>query len=294
LTIAVDGQSKTFAYNTGAGGNADTIDDFITNFNAGHYGVTASFDATAQKIVFARDPTNEDLALRGNQQNNPETPSFTITDSNFNARTPATSLLGALGASGINGVTQDATNAYAASDDGVANALVTMFGGNAGVPALEMQSAAAATAGTPATVALPAGVGDVRVGQVLTIDAQQGGGAPQENVVVTATGMNPSTGTSRSHSRRSTTTRQIIRSLPRRRRRCSSSTAGSSRSSASTRRPPRPETRRRRRSLRTSTASGRAFPASTSTKRHRISSSTRTRTPPPRGRSVRSTRSWAP
>jgi flagellar hook-associated protein 1 len=194
LSVTVDGVTQTFNYNTGAGGNSDSVDDFISSFNAAHLGVTASFDSSSQTIVFARDPTNEDLALRGAQQANPETPDFTISDSNFAAGNPAASLLGVLGASGINGVDQNATNAYAASDTSAANALTTMLSSNAGVPALETQSAAAAVAGTAMTVALPAGVNDVQVGQVLTIDAQKGGGAPQENVVVSAISVDPATG----------------------------------------------------------------------------------------------------
>jgi len=152
------------------GANATSIDNFITNFNAGHYGVTASFDTTSQRIVFARDPNNEDLVLRGNQQTNAQTPSFTISD------TPATGagILSALGASGINNVAQNASNAYAANDNGVANALVKTFQANVGVPALETTSPAAATAGTAITIALPNGVNNVAVGQVLTIGAQPG------------------------------------------------------------------------------------------------------------------------
>jgi flagellar hook-associated protein 1 FlgK len=193
ITVTVDGVTKTFNYNTAAGGNADTINDFITNFNALHAGVTASFDATSQTIVFARDPMNEDLALRGAQQGNPQTPSFTLTDSNFAAGNPAASLLGVLGANNISGVQQNASNAYAASDTSAANALTTMLSSNVGVPALETTSPAAATAGTPITVALPVGA-NVQVGQVLTIDATQGGGPPQENVTVTGISVNPTTG----------------------------------------------------------------------------------------------------
>jgi flagellar hook-associated protein 1 FlgK len=194
LTILVNGVSQTFNYNTGAGGNADTINDFITNFNAGHYGVTASFDSSSQEIVFARDPSNEDLVLRGAQQANPQTPSFTISDSNFAAGAPAASLIGVLGASGINGVAQNASNAYASDDNGTANSLVNLFQSNVGFPALETISPVAAVAGTPMTVALPSGVNNVAVGQTLTLDAQPGGAPPQENVVVTAISLDPATG----------------------------------------------------------------------------------------------------
>ncbi len=194
LTVTVNGVSQTFAYNTGVGGNADTINDFITNFNAAHMGVTASFNATGQTIVFARDPSNEDLALRGAQGSTPSSPTFAISDSNFVAGTPAVSLVGVLGASGINGVTQNATNAFAASDNGGANAMLTLFGSNVGVPPIQQNSPTAAVAGTPVTIALLAGVNEVPVGQVLTLDAQKGGGPPQENVSVSAVSYNPATG----------------------------------------------------------------------------------------------------
>ncbi len=194
LTVSVDGVTSTFNYNTTAGQNSDTINDFVSNFNAAHTGVTASFDPNSQRIVFARDPQNEDLVLRGKQQGNAETPQFTITDSNFVAGTPAVSLVGVLGASNINGVVQGANNAFAASDNGGANALVKMFQANVGIPALETISTTAAVAGTAMTVALPSGVTNVQVGQVLTIDAQPGGAAPQENVTVTGITINPATG----------------------------------------------------------------------------------------------------
>ena len=195
LTITVDGQTQTFNYQTNStvpGANASSINAFITNFNAGHFGVTASFDATSQRIVFARDPSNEDLVLRGNQQANASTPSFTITDTP-NAGGGA-GILNALGATGINGVQQDASNAYAANDYAGANAITKAFQANVGVPALETQSAAAAVGGTAITIALPSGVTNVAVGQVLTLDAQPGGGAPQENVVVSGVSINPATG----------------------------------------------------------------------------------------------------
>lgn len=189
LTVNVDGVSETYNYTTGAGGNSDTINDFVTNFNAAHLGVTASFDPSAQKIVFQRDPSNEDLVLRGAQQTNPETPDFTITDSNFAAGNPAVSLLGVLGANAISGVNQNSSNAFGPADQGVANSLVAMFGSNVGVPALEFTSPTAGVAGTPMTVQIPPNTfysNNVQVGQVLTIDAQPGGAPPQENVTVTA------------------------------------------------------------------------------------------------------------
>ena len=56
LTVTVDGAAQTYNYSTAAGGNASSIDAFIGSFNAQHLGATASYDASAQRIVFARDP----------------------------------------------------------------------------------------------------------------------------------------------------------------------------------------------------------------------------------------------
>lgn len=190
LTVTVDGAVQTFNYNTNT--TDSSIDTFISHFNSQHLGVTASFDASGQRIVFARDPVNTDLVHRGLQGAAPASPSFTITDSNSPA-TPGASLLGALGAAGIQGVPQDNTNAFGPNDNGGANALMTMFSSNVGVPALQTTLGAAVAAGT-ATVALPAGITNVQAGDVLTIDATPGGGAPQENVVVSAISINPLTG----------------------------------------------------------------------------------------------------
>ena len=195
LTISVDGVNQVFNYSSVApppnGIYADNVGDFVSSFNALQSGVTASYDSTSQQIVFARDPANESLALRGAQQGSAQTAAFTIEDSAYNAATPNTSILGVLGAGNINGVPQNASNAYGANDNGVANAMTSLFQSTVGFPALETTSGAvAATAGAPTTVALPAGVNNVQVGQQLTLSA----GAPdllyptdtQENVTVTA------------------------------------------------------------------------------------------------------------
>lgn len=200
LTIDVDGifPPQTFKYTTnpvpptGAVPGtvyADNVQDFVSSFNSLEWGVTASYDPSSQEIVFARDPSNESLALRGAQQGASQTPSFTITDSNdIPANTLNQSLLGVLGATNINGVQQNASNDYGANDDGVANALTSLFQSDIGFPALETTSGTLTTVnpGQSVTVALPAGVTNVQVGQQLTIDAQQGGGVPQENVTVSA------------------------------------------------------------------------------------------------------------
>ncbi|MBV8644839.1 MAG: flagellar hook-associated protein FlgK [Candidatus Eremiobacteraeota bacterium] len=191
LTVIVNGVTQTFAYNWGAGGNASSIDTFMSNFNAAQLGVTASFDSTAQKIVFTRDPSNEGLALRAAQVG-ASSPSFTITDSNapLAAGTPqgttTNSLLSILGAGAISGVAQNSTNAFGAGDNSGANAAIKVFTKNVGVPALQYTATTAIAA--PGTVTVTPAPGtfpfaQVGVGTVLTLD---GGAANQENVVVTA------------------------------------------------------------------------------------------------------------
>jgi flagellar hook-associated protein 1 FlgK len=187
LSVTVDGITQSFNYNTNT--TDSSIDAFISHFNSQHFGVTASFDATGQRIVFTRDPVNTDLAHRASQGANAPTADFTIAD----APTTGAGMLATLGANAINGVNQNSSNAFGANDNGAANALMKMFSSNVGVPALQTASAAAIAAGTQ-TIALPAGVTNVRVGDVLTIDAMPGGGAPQENVVVSAVSYNPATG----------------------------------------------------------------------------------------------------
>jgi flagellar hook-associated protein 1 FlgK len=193
LQVTVDGITTNMDYQTNAtvplaAGQvyATTVDQFISNFNALQSGVTASFDTSSQSIVFARDPENESLALRGAQQGNAVTPDFELVDT----AKAGGGILSALGASAINGVDQNATNAYAASDNGGANSLVSMFQSNVGVPALETTSAASpivnATAGVAYSLVLPTGINNIQVGQVLTIDAQPGGVSPQENVTVSS------------------------------------------------------------------------------------------------------------
>ncbi|HUA08811.1 MAG TPA: flagellar basal body rod C-terminal domain-containing protein [Candidatus Acidoferrales bacterium] len=201
LTIQVNGISQIFDYTssappaTGAVAGtiyADNIGDFVSSFNALQCGVTASYDSASQEIVFARDPSNESLALRGAQQTNAQTPYFTISDNLYNAATPNTSLLGVLGAGNINNVQQDETNDYGADDNGVANSLVNLFQSNVGFPALETEITQNLTAGQAYTLQLPAGVDNLQVGQQLTIDAQVGGGSPQENVTISSVSYNAS------------------------------------------------------------------------------------------------------
>src|SRR5947209_7845083 len=67
LTVLVAGAAQTFAYDFSAGGNAGSVDAFVSSFNAAQLGVSAKFDATAQKIVFARDPNNTGAAHRAAQ-----------------------------------------------------------------------------------------------------------------------------------------------------------------------------------------------------------------------------------
>jgi flagellar hook-associated protein 1 FlgK len=216
LTIADDGITQTYTYSTAPGGNADTIGDFINSFNAGHYGVTASYNTTNQAIVFSRDPTNVDLVHRALQATagNVTTPDFTITDSLQPAAaapgalgTPATSLLGALGASNISGVDQNAANAYGSTSGAGANALLSIFSASLGTPALQTSVPIASvvpppTAGTSVTVTGPAAVppgtvpafATVNVGDVLTVyDGNPPSTANEENVTVTAVNRNNNT-----------------------------------------------------------------------------------------------------
>ena len=104
LTVNVDGVNRTFAYNLAT--NAQTIDSFISNFNGAHLGVTLSYDSVGQKVIFARDPNNEDAFMR-TQPNYAPTPSFSITDSTAPQGGLQNSLLGILGAAGL----QNAPNA---------------------------------------------------------------------------------------------------------------------------------------------------------------------------------------
>jgi flagellar hook-associated protein FlgK len=187
LSVTVDGITQTFNYNTNT--TDASIDAFVSDFNSQHFGVTASFDASGERIVFTRDPMNADLVHRAAQGAAAPTADFIITD----APAAGAGILAALGASGINNVDQNSSNAFGANDNGAANALMKMFASNVGVPAVQTTLGAAIAAGTR-TIALPAGVTNVRVGDVLTIDAAPGGGAPQENVVVSSVTYNPVTG----------------------------------------------------------------------------------------------------
>ena len=197
LTVLVDGAAQTFAYDFSAGGNAGSVDAFVSSFNAAQLGVSAKFDATAQKIVFARDPNNTGAAHRAAQGANATTPDFTITDANAavggSQGTPTNSLLEMLGASALSGVKQDSTNAFGAADNGAANAMLKVFAKNAGAPALQTTAgnlAATVPGSVTVTGASLQDFAQIDVGQVLTIDA---GSANQENVVVT--GLNRVTGT---------------------------------------------------------------------------------------------------
>ncbi|MDP9104599.1 MAG: flagellar hook-associated protein FlgK [Candidatus Eremiobacteraeota bacterium] len=197
LTVLVDGAAQTFNYDFSGAGNTGSVDAFVTNFNAAQLGVSAKFDAVAQKIVFARDPSNTGPAHRALQGANPTTPDFTITDSNAavggSQGTPTRSLLEMLGATAISGVKQDASNAFGAADNGAANALLKLFTKNVGAPALQT-TAGNLAATVPGAVTVPGAslqaFAQVDVGQLLTIDA---GTANQENVVVSA--VNRVTGT---------------------------------------------------------------------------------------------------
>lgn len=206
LSVTVDGVTTGYAYDFTATGKDATIDGFITNFNAAQLGVTAAFDNVAQKVVFARDPSNVSAAHRAAvaAAGTSITPSFALNDSNAPAGgpdgTPSGSLLEILGAANLyqaapgTGVVQNNTNAFGSGDNGAANALLRVFTRNAGVPALDVSAGNGAAPPTPTTLGPgsvvlqpPAGnaqaYASIGVGQVLTVDALNGNA---ENVVVSA------------------------------------------------------------------------------------------------------------
>jgi len=199
-TLTVTPMAHAHAAGEAVGGNAYTIDAFINSFNAQHFGVTASYNATSQTIVFARDPTNIDLVHRAAMQaaGGVTTPTFTIADSNLGVAvgpaqpilgTAATALLTALGANEINLVQQNSANAFGATSGGNVNALLSLFSTSFGVPALQTTSNTAIVGPVPQSVtifpppATPTAFAQIDVGNVLTIDA---GTQNQENVTVTA------------------------------------------------------------------------------------------------------------
>ena len=222
LTVTVDNVAQTFLYDTSAAANkttaagvttyaADTIGDFMTNFNAGHFGVTASYDATTQAIAFARDPNNIDAVHRGLQGQSAPTPGFTILDTalpltttqpplgttpptaNIAQGTASVGLLQALGATNINGLPQTTLNAYGAGDNGGANALIKLFSQNVGAGALQTTASAVSAPGPgPVTITQPAGTPGafttLKVGQMLTIVNKFTG--KQQNVPITSVDRN--------------------------------------------------------------------------------------------------------
>jgi flagellar hook-associated protein FlgK len=192
LKISVDGIVQTFNYNTAAGQNSDTVDDFINSFNAGHFGVTASYSSTSQTVVFSRDPNNIDLVHRAAMAaaGGTTTPDFTISDATSAAVQPipgtaAGGLLDALGADGINGVNQNASNAIGVTNGGNVTSMLQLFTNSYGVPSLQTTDGniAATVPGPITTTGNNPAFADVNVGDILTIDA---GTVNQENVTVSA------------------------------------------------------------------------------------------------------------
>lgn len=194
LKISVDGIVQTFNYNTAAGGNSTSIDSFINSFNNGHFGVTASYNATSQTVVFARDPNNIDLVHRAAMAaaGGATTPDFTISDATSSAvqiqpGAPAVGLLDALGADDINGVNQNSGNAVGVTNGGDITAMLGLFSNSYGIPALQTTSPTVIAAPGAVTIlppiASPAAFAQLNVGNVLTIDA---GTPAQENVTITA------------------------------------------------------------------------------------------------------------
>jgi len=194
-SVTVTALANAHAAGEGVGGNAGTIDNFINSFNACHYGVTASFDTSSQRIAFTRDPSNIDLIHRAAMQaaGSVPTPDFTLTDSNIAVNgtpepalgTAVGSLLGAVGASAISGINQNATNAFGATNANNANNLLAFFSTAYGVPAIQTASPTAIAAPGLVTVNVPpAVITEFHVGNILTIGATPSGAPPQENVTV--------------------------------------------------------------------------------------------------------------
>lgn len=200
INVTVDGFTQNITYHVGAGAgtiDASTIDSFVAGFNAQRVGITASFDTTAQKIVFARDPNNIDAVHRALQGANPATPDFTLEDTALAAAvgpaqpslgTPATALFTALGANQINLVNQNATNAFGAASGAGANALLGLFNNSLGAPSIQTSvviPAGGYAAGTSITIT-SAAFSTIKVGDTISIyDGTPPTTANQENVTVT-------------------------------------------------------------------------------------------------------------
>jgi flagellar hook-associated protein 1 FlgK len=199
LKVSVDGVTQNFAYDIGAGGNASTIDGFISSFNAAGLGVTAAWDSTSQNVVFSRDPTNQGPALLAQvaAAATSTTPDFTITDTNppqaGSIGTPSNSILQILGASAISGIDQNASDAYGSSDGSAANALTTMLSNATGIPPLQASGTLPIPGAGSVTVTPPAAdlqeFSQIDVGQLLTIGANNG--TPE---TVSVTGVNRTSG----------------------------------------------------------------------------------------------------
>ena len=123
LTVNVDGVNQVFTYSTTSGAaqiDASSIDSFIQSFNKLQSGVDASYDSTAQEVVFSRDSNNESDLLRATP-GYVAGPSFSLHDSNnagaagsAAASGIAGSLLGVLGAAGLDGIPNSQLTAEAA------------------------------------------------------------------------------------------------------------------------------------------------------------------------------------
>ncbi|TAM59498.1 flagellar hook-associated protein FlgK [bacterium] len=176
MTVSVDGQKETFNYTLNA---ATTLDQFISQFNAAQLGVSMSFDATSQRVVFQRDPTSESLVLGSTSAYVP-TPDFTITDA-ITGGGPPPSFLSAIGAGAINGVDQNAGNALGKADNAGTNAMLATLQAPVPIPYFTPTTIGTVVAGAGTFSVTPGSLTGIQPGATLTIDA----GTPnQENVVV--------------------------------------------------------------------------------------------------------------
>ncbi|TAM87196.1 flagellar hook-associated protein FlgK [bacterium] len=176
MTISVDGQTETYNYAVNA---TTTLDQFITQFNGAQLGVSMSFDATSQRVIFQRDPTNESLVLGSTSAYVP-TPDFTIADA-ITGGGPPPSFLSVIGAGAMNGVAQNAADALGTGDNAGANAMLTTLQSPTPIPFFTPTTIGTPVAAAGTFTVTPGALSGIQPGATLTIDA----GTPnQENVVV--------------------------------------------------------------------------------------------------------------
>ncbi|HVA38756.1 MAG TPA: flagellar hook-associated protein FlgK [Candidatus Dormibacteraeota bacterium] len=175
MTVSVDGQTETYGYTVTS---STTLDQFIAQFNEAGLGVTMSFNPNAQSVVFQRDPTNESLALGGTSSYG-ATADFTIQDAIVAGGPPPPSILSVLGASGINGVTQNASNALGSADNAGVNAMLQTLQGPVAIPSFTPTTLGTAVAGAGTFSVTPGSLTGIEQGASVVVDA----GTPNQETV---------------------------------------------------------------------------------------------------------------